>query len=426
MSGKSIKHYFALSWLIQLGFAVATSAVLSLSLSYVGFVGDKHAQEERLHEAGSVIARRLAAELMLKDQGRVDSVRAALQDEFHLSSLELTQSNRLNLGKHSVGVIVPLPGIEPATWVSVSQSSPSFFGYINIRNFSFALVCIFGLSSFGFLLQRRLLKRFIIAPIEALAETSTGERCPDPSWPLEIRTIAQDLQDSFIEREKTIYFLVNRGVMHEIKTYLNPMATATELVEEATTDDKRNDRLSRLYSACREKLPKIHQIIERSLDTTRPVVVVPDTQDLNRTIDDSIRAVSEAARSKKVELTVSAEPGLKASHEAIQLEKALGNILNNAIEAAQDSKSQDRKVAITAIQTPHSVEIRIEDNGPGITDLRCIYRPFRSSKVHGHGVGLTISKKLIEEHKGQLVAGRSELLGGALFTLTFPKSEVSV
>ena len=426
-SGKSIKHYFALSWLIQLGFAVITSAILSLSISYVAFVTGNHSREERLIEDSAIIARRLAAEIMLKDEGRVDSVQAALKEEFHLRSLHLTSYKDFAKSRDSVTTLSPIPDVEPAAWVVISRGVPPFTSYINIRNFYFALVCIFGLSSFGFFLQRRLLSKFIIGPIEALAETSTGDKSPDKSWPLEIRSIAQDLQDSFIEREKTIYFLVNRGVMHEIKTYLNPMATATELVAETTgNEDKRQERLNRLYSACREKLPKIKHIIERSLDTTRPVVVIPDTQDLNRTLHEAIRAVSESARLKKVELVLKADPELKAPHEALQLEKALGNILNNAIEAAEESADTQRKVMVTAIQNSNFIEIKIEDTGKGISDLRTIYRPFRSSKVHGHGVGLTISKKLIEEHKGHLIAGKSENLGGAQFILTLPRSEASV
>jgi signal transduction histidine kinase len=70
--------------------------------------------------------------------------------------------------------------------------------------------------------------------------------------------------------------------------------------------------------------------------------------------------------------------------------------------------------------------MRIADNGVGIDDEQCqkIFNPFYTSKEHGTGLGLPITKKIVEAHGGTIEV-RSEIGDGAEFVLTFPKSEVA-
>jgi signal transduction histidine kinase len=70
--------------------------------------------------------------------------------------------------------------------------------------------------------------------------------------------------------------------------------------------------------------------------------------------------------------------------------------------------------------------MRIADNGVGIDDEQCqkIFNPFYTSKEHGTGLGLPITKKIVEAHGGTIEV-RSGIGDGAEFVLTFPKSEVA-
>lgn len=102
-----------------------------------------------------------------------------------------------------------------------------------------------------------------------------------------------------------------------------------------------------------------------------------------------------------------------------QIQLALLNILKNAIEAA--AESQDPVVAVSTVTDNQFVRITIEDSGPGIADdmAKSLYAPFVSSKPEGMGIGLSITRTIVEAHGGILTASSGEA-GGASFSFSLP------
>jgi C4-dicarboxylate-specific signal transduction histidine kinase len=102
-----------------------------------------------------------------------------------------------------------------------------------------------------------------------------------------------------------------------------------------------------------------------------------------------------------------------------QLEQVLVNIILNSIEAI----SQKGKIDIKTEYTPaiKMVQLYIDDNGPGIAEenLDSIFDPFFTTRVRGVGLGLTISKKIIEQHQGKITAHNLPR-GGTRVTLSLP------
>lgn len=103
-----------------------------------------------------------------------------------------------------------------------------------------------------------------------------------------------------------------------------------------------------------------------------------------------------------------------------QLKQMMLNLFQNAI----DVTPPDGKVDLIVNSDDSHVVIIIRDNGPGIKeeDINRIFEPFYSSKVTGVGLGLSIVKKIINDHNGEIeVKNREE--GGAEFkiTLSLPK-----
>jgi PAS domain S-box-containing protein len=111
-------------------------------------------------------------------------------------------------------------------------------------------------------------------------------------------------------------------------------------------------------------------------------------------------------------------PGEVAVHvDATQMEQVLGNVLRNAVEAVQ--KQPVRLVEISATQRSEAVEIRIADSGPGLSVDRAeeLFQPFLTSKEGGLGLGLAISRTIVEAHGGTLRAEKSSLGGAALLVI---------
>jgi len=108
--------------------------------------------------------------------------------------------------------------------------------------------------------------------------------------------------------------------------------------------------------------------------------------------------------------------------ERIQFQQAIINLVRNAIEAA--SPMRDPVVVISGRRTAEGYEVSVEDNGPGIpaNDLEAVLKPMTTSKTNGMGLGLSVTRTIVEGHGGALHVDRSAL-GGAAFSIRLPQEE---
>jgi two-component system, LuxR family, sensor kinase FixL len=132
------------------------------------------------------------------------------------------------------------------------------------------------------------------------------------------------------------------------------------------------------------------------------------------------------AMQRDVEIEASVDPGLPAVFaDQIQIEQVLLNLLRNAIDAMNGVHTERRSIAIKARCTSkHVVEISVADSGPGVADevMGAIFEPFVTTKAHGMGMGLSISRSIVESHGGNLRMARN-LPSGAIFSFDLPTSE---
>jgi two-component system C4-dicarboxylate transport sensor histidine kinase DctB len=96
----------------------------------------------------------------------------------------------------------------------------------------------------------------------------------------------------------------------------------------------------------------------------------------------------------------------------------ISNLVSNALDAV--AGVEPPKIVVTLEAAPDHAEIRVEDNGPGVTEAlrERLFTPFVTGKPSGVGMGLSISRKIARAHGGDLVLERS--LSGASFLLTLP------
>jgi two-component system sensor histidine kinase TtrS len=113
--------------------------------------------------------------------------------------------------------------------------------------------------------------------------------------------------------------------------------------------------------------------------------------------------------------------------DAVQIEQVIVNLAHNAIEAIDRAGSPEREVTITTRRNPrHGVDITVRDSGPGLpADVAArVFEPFVTTKPDGMGLGLSISRSIVEAHGGDLRAADGPN-GGAVFCFTLPETELA-
>ncbi|HEX4327124.1 MAG TPA: ATP-binding protein, partial [Burkholderiales bacterium] len=129
------------------------------------------------------------------------------------------------------------------------------------------------------------------------------------------------------------------------------------------------------------------------------------------------------AREQGVELTVEAVPEAVVFVDRLQVEVVLRNLLSNAFEAVATRAPGARSVTLsTAPEAGGNIRLSVEDSGPGISPAAAghVFEPFVSTKSSGLGLGLVISRAIIEAHGGSLWA---EIGGRGIFRFTLPLQE---
>jgi PAS domain S-box-containing protein len=127
--------------------------------------------------------------------------------------------------------------------------------------------------------------------------------------------------------------------------------------------------------------------------------------DLNRLIRELVAFLQPELRKAQVQLRLQLSEGLPQlwAHD-IQLEQVLLNLTRNAIEAMQDIPVRERSLLIRTSYHEGRVELVVEDSGHGIDEAlrEKIFEPFVTTKEQGMGLGLSISRGIIEAHDGRL------------------------
>jgi signal transduction histidine kinase len=108
--------------------------------------------------------------------------------------------------------------------------------------------------------------------------------------------------------------------------------------------------------------------------------------------------------------------------DEIQIQQVVLNLIHNAIEAMEEAGTADGVVKVSAVSTSSDeIAVSVSDGGPGIEPetARQIFEPFYSTKRGGLGVGLSISRAIVEAHGGRLSLTPNEG-GGSTFQFTLP------
>lgn len=143
-------------------------------------------------------------------------------------------------------------------------------------------------------------------------------------------------------------------------------------------------------------------------------------EDIKKLVEESGALALVGARERGIKTRFEFGPGSdQVVVDRVQIQQVLTNLMRNAIEAMRDS--QRRELVVRTLRKDDMVKVDVEDTGPGISDEIAdrLFEPFVTSKANGMGIGLSISRRIIRAHGGDLVVHRNAA-GGATFSFTLP------
>jgi PAS domain S-box-containing protein len=149
--------------------------------------------------------------------------------------------------------------------------------------------------------------------------------------------------------------------------------------------------------------------------------------DVNQIIQEVITLLRIELSRNRISLRSDLASGLpRVPGDPVQLQQVLINLIMNAVEAMRTSTGRPRELLIRSAGKPDGVLVQVQDSGPGIEpELReRIFEPFFTTKGEGTGMGLSISRSIIESHGGQLSLLPASR--GALFQFALPVAPIEV
>ena len=187
------------------------------------------------------------------------------------------------------------------------------------------------------------------------------------------------------------------GLAHEIR---NPLAGIAGVIEIIGRDLPATSPARSVVKEVRQEVMHINRIVTDLLDCARPKPPEIRLSDLNTTVEHAVTFARQQALSRSVEIQFTPSESLSVEHDANQINQVLLNLLLNAMQAIDGPG----KITVQTGRHEGQVSIVVSDTGRGIAPehLAHIFRPFYSTKGNGTGLGLSLARRIVEEHGGHI------------------------
>ena len=214
------------------------------------------------------------------------------------------------------------------------------------------------------------------------------------------------------------------GIAHELNQPLTAIVNYTngclrQLRSEAANDDELVSAMERIAGQAERAV----EIIRRLGNFVRRREPKRSSVNINDAVQEVLRFVQPDAGQHGITVRINLSEGLTpVPADEIQIQQVILNLFRNGVEAMENGDPQRRVLTVeTSAADGNAVKVTIRDTGCGLTDevLDKLFDPFFTTKPHGMGVGLSISRTIIDAHGGRLWATRNADRG-ATFTFTLP------
>ncbi|HEX4784972.1 MAG TPA: ATP-binding protein [Candidatus Sulfotelmatobacter sp.] len=239
--------------------------------------------------------------------------------------------------------------------------------------------------------------------------------------------MVQQLRDSRVEIERLHRTQMSRaehlatlgematGLAHEIR---NPLAGIAGVIEIIGRDLPTTSPARSVVKDVRQEIARINHIVTDLLQTARPHPPTVRKSDLNTTVEHAVMLGRQQALAKSVDITLHKDSSLpEVEHDSNQIHQVLLNLLLNALQAIDTNG----KIAVTVKAQGATAIVEVTDDGRGISPdhLPNIFRPFYTTKGDGTGLGLSLARRIVEDHHGRIDV-TSAVGEGTTFAVVLP------
>ena len=225
-----------------------------------------------------------------------------------------------------------------------------------------------------------------------------------------------------LEAEKKFLVELLSDISHQLKTPLSSLILYNDiLLNKELTKEQQNTFLNNNSAQLFRMEWLIKNLLKLAKLDARAVAFDMVKEDLKETLEEAMENMESKAKENQVQLKLSAQAPVFLKHDRLWLEEAISNIIKNSIE-----HSFKGNIDVILEENPIYIRISIEDNGEGIDEedlpnlFKRFYRTKNNKKSDSIGIGLAITKSIVEAHAG-LIEVQSEMGQGTRFIITFLK-----
>jgi len=205
------------------------------------------------------------------------------------------------------------------------------------------------------------------------------------------------------------------GLAHEIR---NPLAGIAGVIEIIGRDLPSTSPARAVVKDVRLEIAQINRILTDLLETARPHPPRVRRSNLNTTVEHAVMLARQQVLSKPIKIELQQALDLpEVEHDSDQIHQVLLNLLLNAVQATEGAGT----VRVEIGSRDGCASVVVNDTGRGISPqhLPNIFRPFYTTKGNGTGLGLSLARRIVEEHHGSIEV--SSVVGkGSTFTVLLP------
>jgi signal transduction histidine kinase len=315
-----------------------------------------------------------------------------------------------------VGLVL-LAGLLLFTLATVSLRDPERHAVLIVAGAGAVVICAVSLVALAYLIQRpmvELQEKIGLVTEGDLDVAVSFSRRNDEIGDLgrNFNHMMEQLRESREEIERLHHTQISRaehlatlgemaaGLAHEIR---NPLAGIAGVIEIIGRDLPSTSPARAVVKDVRLEIAQIDRILTDLLETARPHRPHVSRGNLNTTVEHTVMLVRQQVLSRPIKIELERAPDLpEVEHDSDQIHQVLLNLLLNAVQAIEGGCAGTVRVRVGSREGYATV--LVSDTGRGIPaqQLSNIFRPFFTTKGNGTGLGLSLARRIVEEHHGRI------------------------
>jgi signal transduction histidine kinase len=353
---------------------------------------------------------------------------SSLAEDFRMSSVRFNWQLKAILPV----VFVLLMGLLLFILATVSFRDPERHAVLMVAGAGAIAICGVSIGALAYFIQRpmvELQEKIALVSEGNLDVAVSFARRNDEIGDLgrNFNTMLQQLRESREEIERLHRTQVSRaehlatlgelatGLAHEIR---NPLAGIAGVIEIIGRDLPSTSPARAVVKDVRLEIAQINRILTDLLETARPHPPRVCLSNLNTTVEHAVMLARQQVFSKPIKIELEKSLDLsEVEHDSDQIHQVLLNLLLNAVQAMEGEGT----VRVEIGSREECATVVVSDTGRGIPsqNIPNIFRPFYTTKGNGTGLGLSLARRIVEEHHGSIEV--SSVVGkGSKFTVLLP------